>query len=94
MRKGLLSAAGVLAWLAASPGVHAGDTLRVGSRVLAVGDSAVSTRDLLGEPQYREPIEDGFGAHRGERWQYEINGRMVTVTIEAGKVGEIQIQQR
>jgi hypothetical protein len=51
-------------------------------------------RSLLGEPQYKEPIEDGFGAFRGERWQYQIDGRMVTVTIVSGKVGDIQIEQR
>ena len=59
-----------------------------------MGDSAVFTRSLLGEPAYKEPIEDGYGARRGERWQYDVDGRMVTVTIVAGKVGDIQIQQR
>lgn len=91
MRKGLLAC--VLASLAASPWAMAGSTYRIGSRVLAVGDSAVTTRSLLGEPSYKEPIEDGYGARRGERWQYEINGQMVTVTIMAGKVSDIQVAQ-
>ncbi|MGN2245368.1 DUF2845 domain-containing protein [Frateuria sp. GZRR35] len=94
MRKVLLLAACMLASLSVSPGAQAGDTFRVGSRVLTVGDSAVFTRSLLGEPQYKEPIEDHYGAWRGERWQYDIDGRMVTVTIVSGKVGDIQIAQR
>ncbi|MCX7512779.1 DUF2845 domain-containing protein [Frateuria sp. STR12] len=94
MRKLLLGVVCALAWLTASPWAHAGNTYRVGSRVLTVGDSAVFTRSLLGDPQYKEPIEDRFGAFRGERWQYQVDGRMVTVTIMAGKVGDIQIEQR
>lgn len=94
MRKGLMSVACVLAWLALAPWAQAASTYRIGSRVLAVGDSAVTTSGLLGEPQYKEPIENGHGAYRGERWQYEVNGQMVTVTIVAGKVADIQIEQR
>jgi hypothetical protein len=84
----------MLAWCVLVPAAQAGSTFRVGNRVLTVGDSAVFTRNLLGDPPYKEPVEDGYGAWRGERWQYEIDGRMVTVTIVAGKVGDIQIQQR
>jgi hypothetical protein len=93
MRKVLLCTACALAWLSASPWAHANNTYRVGNQVLTVGDSAVFARSLLGEPQYKEPIEDGFGAFRGERWQYQIDGRMATVTIVSGKVGDIQIEQ-
>lgn len=94
MRKAVLSIACMMAWSSLISVAHAGSTFRVGNRVLTVGDSAVFTRSLLGEPSYKEPIEDGYGAWRGERWQYEVDGRMVTVTIVAGRVGDIRIAQR
>ena len=49
---------------------HAGQTLRVGQHVLAVGDTAAHAIALLGTPAFKEPVENQFGAHLGERWQY------------------------
>jgi hypothetical protein len=69
----------------------AGETLRVGQQVLIVGDTATRTLELLGTPVYREPVENKFGALRGERWQYtRENGNIVIVTIIAGKVAAIE----
>ncbi|WP_426701936.1 DUF2845 domain-containing protein [Rhodanobacter sp. Col0626] len=77
--------------LAVSLNVFAGNTLRVGQQVLTVGDTAAHTIDLLGTPSYKEPVENRFGAFRGERWQYtRDNGHVVEVTIIAGKVAAIE----
>lgn len=73
---------------------HAAETLRVGSQVLAVGDSAVRAIQLLGEPAFREPIENAFGATSGERWQYQVGRRVATVTIIGGKVVSIEDRSR
>jgi hypothetical protein len=73
---------------------HAADTLRVGSQVLAVGDSAVRAIQLMGEPTFKEPVENAFGAARGERWQYQVNRRIATVTIIGGKVASIEDRSR
>lgn len=80
----------LIALLAVSLNVFAGNTLRVGQQVLSVGDTAAHTIDLLGTPSYKEPVENRFGAHRGERWQYTRgNGHVVEVTIIDGKVAAI-----
>lgn len=83
-----------IALLALSFAAHAGSTLRVGSQVLTVGDSATHALELLGTPAYKEPVENEYGAHRGERWQYQRGSHVVTVTIIAGKVGEIEDRVR
>lgn len=77
--------------LAFSLHVHASDTLRIGQRVLSVGDTAAHTLDLLGTPVYKEPVENGFGAHISERWQFvRDDGHVATITILAGKVALIE----
>jgi len=73
---------------------HAAETLRVGSQVLAVGDSAIRAIELLGDPAYKEPVENSFGAARGERWQYQMGNRIATVTIIGGKVASIEDRSR
>ncbi|MFC5743096.1 DUF2845 domain-containing protein [Dyella tabacisoli] len=80
----------VVALLLCSLSAQAADTLRIGSKVLTVGDSAVRAIDLLGKPDFKEPLEDEYGAYRGERWQYQADkGHITTVTIVQGKVSEI-----
>jgi hypothetical protein len=77
--------------LAFSLTVCAGETLRIGQKVLTVGDTATYTIELLGTPAYKEPVQNEYGAFLGERWQYPRgNGRVVIVTILAGKVSNIE----
>jgi hypothetical protein len=73
---------------------HAAETLRVGSQVLATGDSAVRAIQLLGSPPYKEPVENAFGAARGERWQYQMGNHITTVTIVDGRVALIEDRSR
>ncbi|WP_266158210.1 DUF2845 domain-containing protein [Dyella silvatica] len=84
-----------IAMLVCSLSAQAADTLRIGSQVLTVGDSAVRAIELLGKPDFKEPVEDGYGAYRGERWQYRADqGRITMVTIVNGKVSEIEDRSR
>ncbi|WP_266170591.1 DUF2845 domain-containing protein [Dyella subtropica] len=70
-------------------------TLRVGSQVLTVGDSALRAIQLLGEPEFKEPVENDEGAYLGERWQYQRdNGRITMITIIYGKVSLIEDRSR
>jgi hypothetical protein len=81
--------------LSLSLAAHASNTLRVGSEVLTVGDSAVRAIQLLGKPDYKEPVESDYGGYQGERWQYQRDdGHIVIVTIIGGKVAEIQDRTR
>ncbi len=69
---------------------HALDTYRVGSRLIVVGDPVTKLIDLAGDPVFKEPIQDGYGAYLGERWQYKIDERYVTFVIRDAKVKSIQ----
>lgn len=91
MRRSLLS----VLLLSLSLAAYASSTYRVGSEVLTVGDSAVRAMQLLGTPDYKEPVESEYGGHQGERWQYQRdNDHIVTVTIINGRVSEIQDRTR
>ena len=77
--------------LAGMSTAHAASTLRVGSQVLATGESAARAIQLLGQPSYKEPIESKEGGHVGERWQFQRGDSTVTtVTIIDGKVAAIE----
>ena len=69
---------------------HALDTYRFGSRLIEVGDLVTKLVDLAGEPVYKEPVQDAYGAYEGERWQYKIDGHYVTFLIRNAKVRSIQ----
>ncbi|AIF46749.1 DUF2845 domain-containing protein [Dyella japonica] len=85
---------------------HAGGgTLRVGSQVLVVGDSATRVIELLGKPAYRTHAKankssSGNTSGRkkgakgstsgGEQWQYRQGNRLVTITVAEGKVTGIR----
>lgn len=85
----------LLALLLFSATAFASNTYRVGSEVLTVGDSAVRAMQLMGTPDFKEPVESDFGGHQGERWQYaRDNGRTVIITIIDGKVAEIADRSR
>jgi hypothetical protein len=71
-------------------GAHASDTFRFGQRLIETGDPVTKLLQLAGDPAYKEPIENGNGAYRGERWQYVIDGVAVTFTIRDAKVESIQ----
>lgn len=74
---------------------HAGSTLRVGSQVLSVGESATRAIQLLGEPSFKEPIESEKGGYIGERWQFQRqDGFVTTITVVGGKVGSIEDHRR
>ena len=81
-RAGLL----LLAGLAFSSLAFAFDTYRVGSEIIRVGDAVSRIVEIIGFPAYREPIETKEGGHEGERWQYRITGKSVTLTVRDGTV--------
>jgi hypothetical protein len=80
-------------------------TLRVGSQVLVVGDSATRVVELLGKPSHKS---HGAGASSrratggrksrgrrgaetsGEQWQYRQGDRVVTVVVVDGRVSAIR----
>ena len=86
---------------------HAGSgTLRVGSQVLVVGDTATRVLELLGKPSYRTHAAASSNSHRsnrrsrrhggrsvssgGEQWQYRQGGRVITIVMVDGKISAIR----
>lgn len=96
---------GLAALLLACVAYAGGGTLRVGSQVLVVGDSATRVLELLGKPAHRSHAKagattTGSGSGRkksgkgapssGEQWQYRQGQRLVTITVADGKVTAIR----
>lgn len=102
--------AGLLACVlsACATGAFASDSLRVGNRVLVVGDSAATVSALLGKPTHkshqgasRSSSRRGRRVHgvsgngtRGEQWQYRRDGRVIVVTLVDGRVSDIDERSR
>lgn len=103
--------AGLLACIlcaAAAAGASASESLRVGSRVLVVGDSAATVTALLGKPTHTSHRNAARGGGhrrkrvrvvrddtvRGEQWQYRREGRVIVVTLVDGRVSDIDERSR
>jgi hypothetical protein len=88
------------AWMACAVTAQASDSLRVGNRLLMVGDTATHVQELLGRPSYRTHRGRTGRRHRGgvvrsgsaggERWQYRRDGRVIVVTLVDGVVTDIE----
>jgi hypothetical protein len=80
-----------LAVLLVSISVHAMTSLRVGSKVLTIGDSAVRVLQLMGEPtlrvfkQYQVNGMPDNQLANGEEWQYAQDGKTIVITIVGGR---------
>lgn len=75
--------------VAAAGMAQASESYAFGNRVLTVGDSAGKLSELAGAPLHKEPVENKFGAHEAERWEYRRDGKTLLVTIKEGKVAQI-----
>ena len=76
MRKTALFLATLLA-----AGTAFADTYNVGNRLISDGDGIAKVVELLGKPDLVTPIQNGYGAHLGEKWTYFRNGKTVVFTI-------------
>ncbi|RAO74735.1 DUF2845 domain-containing protein [Dyella jiangningensis] len=80
-------------------------TLRVGSQVLVVGDSATRAVELLGKPSYKSHGKSSTGPRTakgrkargrsagdagGEQWQYRQGNRIVTIVVVDGRISAIR----
>jgi len=99
---------GYLGWicLAVAFTAQAGSgTLRVGSQVLTVGDSATRAVELLGKPSYKSHGKGSSGRRAGnsrkarngrvaetsgEQWQYRQGNRVVTIVVVDGRISAIR----
>lgn len=75
-----------VALLLASTLALAGETTRIGSRIVTVGMSAADARNRAGTPKHTEPVVNAFGAKVSELWTYIDGKRAITLTISGGQV--------
>jgi len=75
--------------LFAATGASASESYAFGNRVLTVGDSAGKLIELAGSPVHKEPVENKFGAHEAERWEFRREEKTLFFTIRDGKVAQI-----
>jgi hypothetical protein len=54
--------------------------------VVSVGDSVGRLRDAAGVPARVVVLYNRFGAPVGERWEYDLRGKTVLVTVSQGRV--------
>ncbi|GAB2560657.1 DUF2845 domain-containing protein [Dyella jejuensis] len=77
--------------LLASITAHAATSLRVGSKVLTIGDSAVHVLQLMGEPTirtFKQQQANGLPDNQlalAEQWQYAQDGKTIVITIVGGR---------
>jgi hypothetical protein len=72
-----------------APACAASDTLRVGSKVLVVGDPLPRVIDLLGQPLYTQPVFDSYGVYQGDHWFYRTDSSYITLLVVGGKLVNI-----
>ena len=75
--------------LLAASSAQAAESYAFGNRVLTVGDTAGKLVELAGSPVHKEPVENKFGAHEAERWEFRRDDKTLLVTIRDGKVYQI-----
>ena len=82
----------LLVLLLACVSAHAANSLRVDSKVLMVGDTAVRVMQLMGEPTARALVSGANGGMPnnqlgpGEEWQYAQGDKTIIVTLVGGRV--------
>jgi hypothetical protein len=74
-----------------STAANAMTSLRVGNKVLTIGDSAVKVLQLMGEPAIRTFMQVPSSSMPNnellpaEQWQYAQDGKTIVITIVGGR---------
>lgn len=86
----------IFALLLISATTYAATSLRVGSKVLTIGDSATRVQQLMGKPNVRTFVSDQSGGlpsnqlAAGEQWQYAQDDKTIVITIIGGRVTKFE----
>jgi hypothetical protein len=76
--------------------VHAETSLRVGNKVLTLGDSAARVQQLMGKPTMRTFVharDGGLPSNQlasSEQWQYAQDGKTIIITIAGGRIAKFE----
>lgn len=75
-----------IALLCFSAAAMAADTYRFGGGVVSTGDSVAALVKRAGQPSRIVQLENSYGAAVGERWDYFIDGKLVSFEISGGRI--------
>ncbi len=79
----------LLALLLAS-GTSLADSYDCGNRVVTSGGGIGCLVEIAGKPDLVTPVQNEYGAHRGEKWSCFRNGKTIAFTIDTnGKIVSI-----
>lgn len=78
--------------LLVSASAMAGDTARIGGKIVTTGMTTAEVLDRAGQPTAREDITNKFGAVLGQRWEYHDGRKMITLWVQYGKVVRVDEQ--
>ena len=67
----------------------AADTIRIGHRVLSVGDSTGTVVSVAGKPDNTVQLENRYGGAVAQRWEYYRNSKTILITVHDGRVTQI-----
>jgi hypothetical protein len=65
------------------------DTYAFGNRLVVSGDGAGKVMEVAGKPDRIVNLENERGAVYGERWDYYLNGKTVSIYLIGGIVKQI-----
>ncbi len=66
------------------------DTTRIGSKIITDGMTSVEVLDRAGQPLDKSDITNRFGAVVASKWSYKDGRRAIVITIQSGKVVDIE----
>jgi hypothetical protein len=86
MKRWIALTAGLMLAFAAA----ASDTVRFGSRLVALGDAEAKVIEVAGQPDVREPVQNEYGANVGYRLDYVQGNGTVQIYVKDGRVVRIE----
>jgi hypothetical protein len=66
------------------------DMYRAGSAMITVDDPISKLVDNMGQPMSKEPVENKYGAHLGEKWYYRDGKKTVVFVVANGRIVRIE----
>lgn len=78
--------AGIFCVLVALSGAAVADSIRIGTHVIATGDSVGHVIALVGKPDRKSHASKKHGENPGERWEYYRDHKTIVIMIRDGMV--------
>ena len=84
--RALLRTVLVFTLLTISVAAGAFSSYRAGNKVLDQDDPVGKLIDAMGQPEWRETVENGLGAQIAENWFYRVGSKTVKFQVSGGRI--------